>query len=562
MRRLTLLLTAFVFSFVACEKDFETESFTEKEKNVFQKTEYDPNVNPFSLQNMQEAFLILQRESRLNPEQFPDFSIRTTHLYMKFQPKTEVEEGLIKSDSTYFVFDYPLHLPEREEDLYIEQRKPLQEDEDGIQIEFPIYYTAVPVEQVAQLPVKFHVIDELYIPEEDLYFDSVDRDGTLEGEIVSKDDLFENLIYKAYLLTGREQELENEDETSDVTTASMPDNVSTIWFIGKKWNPSGTLKVWDDIKKGYIPLKGAQVLMRQVFTVRQGITDHNGYFRTGSVRGKAKYVLQWERYHYSIRSDRFLQAETDGPRVKNKPWNNSFKGGSAEYYGTIHNAAHMYYYTPRFGFASPPKNGTFKRQMKIAARHKDGDSSHANARSLYFGSQVSIQEWGEGSEKVFGTTIHELTHAAHFDFDKSSYNTLVQKGYIFGSSSTKDGARRLLETWATTAEVYLTNHWYRFVLGINNYSFEGEDLQDRLIYDPNYSDAKYYTAVGIDMMDYLNQSVVYGAGRPVDRVSGYSVSQLQQSLYGATHWSGWKDHIKNQHANATSVYLDELFNNW
>ena len=49
--------------------------------------------------------------------------------------------------------------------MYIEQRKPLQEDEDGIQIEFPVYYTAVPVEQVAQLPVKFHVIDELYIPE-------------------------------------------------------------------------------------------------------------------------------------------------------------------------------------------------------------------------------------------------------------------------------------------------------------------------------------------------------------------------------------------------------------
>ena len=55
----------------------------------------------------------------------------------------------------------------------------------------------------------------------------------MEGEIVSKDDLFENLIYKAYLLTGREQELENEEETSDVATALMPNNVSTIWFIGK-----------------------------------------------------------------------------------------------------------------------------------------------------------------------------------------------------------------------------------------------------------------------------------------------------------------------------------------
>lgn len=111
--------------------------------------EYNPHVNPFSLQNMQEAFLALQRDSRLNPEQFPGFTIRATHLYMKFQPKDEIEEGLMKSDSTYFVFDSPLHLPEKEKDLYLEQRKPLQEDEDGIQIEFPVYYTAVPVEPVA-----------------------------------------------------------------------------------------------------------------------------------------------------------------------------------------------------------------------------------------------------------------------------------------------------------------------------------------------------------------------------------------------------------------------------
>lgn len=82
--------------------------------------------------------------------------------------------------------------------------------------------------------MKFHVIDELYIPEEDPYFDSVDRDGNLEGRIVSKDDLFENLIYKAYLLTGRGQELENEEEVSGITTASMPNKVPAIWFIGKK----------------------------------------------------------------------------------------------------------------------------------------------------------------------------------------------------------------------------------------------------------------------------------------------------------------------------------------
>lgn len=41
-----------------------------------------------------------------------------------------------------------------------------------------------------------------------------------------------------------------------------------------------------------IPLDGVQVLMRQLFTVRQAITDINGYFSTDYVRGKARYVVQ------------------------------------------------------------------------------------------------------------------------------------------------------------------------------------------------------------------------------------------------------------------------------
>ena len=49
---------------------------------------------------------------------------------------------------------------------------------------------------------------------------------------------------------------------------------------------------------------------------------------------------------------------------------------------------------------------------------------------------------------------------------------------------------------------------------------------------------------------------------PVDRVSGYTIKQLESSLYGATNWNAWRDNIKNQHTNATSGNVDELFANW
>lgn len=554
-----LLTILFIVTLIGCEKP-NTEDINYKKNTLFKSTDYSAKENPFSVETMQSALNVLQKEGRLDLGDFKDFEVKPTHYYVKFSPKNEDEEGLIKSDSTYFVFDYPLHLTEKEEEIYLEKREPLKEDEDGIQIEFSEYYSSIPVEQIKQLPFKCTIIDELYIPEEDPYFDSVDQDGDLKGPIKTKDDLFENILYKAYELTGRENELIEEDDYSEEPTPKT--NIPSIWFIGKKWNPSGTLTIYDDVMAKCIPLKGAQVLMRQVFTIRQGITDQNGYFKTKSIRGKARYILQWERYHYSIRSDAFRQAETKGPKVKKKAWTYCIQGDYEKYYGTIHHAAHLYYYTPIFGFASPPKNGTLKRQMKIAARKQTGSSSHVNERALYFGSQISIKEWRKNSESVFGTTIHELTHAAHLSFDKSSYNTLVKKAYIPPFSSAKDSAKRLLETWATTAEIYLTNHWYSIVLGNSSYKFKTDNYQNQLIYNPNSSRVKYYTSAGFDMIDYFNQGATYGSSYPTDRVSGYTPAQLQQSLRGATHWNGWKDRIKSQHTNPTSIYLDELFANW
>lgn len=148
--------------------------------------EYNTEKNPFSIQKMNDAVISLQREGRLNLEQFPEFSIRPTHLYLKYKPTNEEQEGLIKSDSTYFVFDYPLHLNEQDEELYLQNRKPLAEDADGIQIEFPTYYTAIAIENISNLSFEFDIIDELYIPEEDPYFEEVDRDGNLEGLIENK----------------------------------------------------------------------------------------------------------------------------------------------------------------------------------------------------------------------------------------------------------------------------------------------------------------------------------------------------------------------------------------
>ena len=47
---------------------------------------------------------------------------------------------------------------------------------------------------------------------------------------------------------------------------------------------------------------------------------------------------------------------------------------------------------------------------------------------------------------------------------------------------------------------------------------------------------RFYTSAGYDMIDIENQRIIYGAAWPVDRVSGYTLPQLKQTLIGARSW--------------------------
>ncbi|HAO27882.1 MAG TPA: hypothetical protein DCQ68_09770 [Chryseobacterium indologenes] len=83
------------------------------------------------------------------------------------------------------------------------------------------------------------------------------------------------------------------------------------------------------------------------------------------------------------------------------------------------------------------------------------------------------------------------------------------------------------------------------------------NFQNRTISAENH-----YTSGGYDMIDGQNQSIMYGVGYPVDRVTGYTAPQLEQALKGSTNWYQWRDKIKNSYSNPTKIYLDELFSNW
>lgn len=96
---------------------------------------------------------------------------------------------------------------------------------------------------------------------------------------------------------------------------------------------------------------------------------------------------------------------------------------------------------------------------------------------------------------------------------------------------------------------------------VNFYKVQGYTYVDSFLQDLTIPEENLYTSCGIDMMDNFNQRTT-SILRPIDRVSGYNINQLENALNGATTWNQWRDNLINNEANNTEQFLNELFANW
>lgn len=529
----------------SCEKDNEV---TEKENsqnitNDMVKREFSGDSivlqNPYSLSNMRKSLSIIkEKNSNSSFSDLNSFNIKASHLYIKFKPRNEEDEYLLKSDSTMFLFDYRLDCEYKDE--YLDNRMPKNDS-------IPDYYTAISINK--QLPnVPFEIIDELYIPEQDEYFNETTENEKylITYQINNKTDLFNHLIFDAFVNTGNEEEVLEEGST-----------ISQRWFFGSRWKPKGTLKIWDNtcetiLARGgscgaLIPLEGAQVLMRQWFTITNGITNSNGYFETSRVRGHARYIIQWERHNYSIRSGWFGQAELRGPKWKKRDWNYDIQGGRQEYYGTIHRGAHHYYYRNIGTLRRPPEKSFWRKQIKIAAYlTNNGTSYNAHYTQIIPGQPwptITLKRYEDNSVDVIGTTIHELAHSTHARH--------AGINHFIGSES------RMKETYAQTIEWHLTGNLYRerfpnFIFD-DNYQYRAPSLGGSFT---------TYTSLMVDLTDNYNQRTFRGYQYPIDNVSGYTIKQIEDKVMDKKTFYSFKNALRDSYNNPTENNLDQLFNNW
>ena len=368
--------------------------------------------NPYSVENMSKASNNLKKKGGSAKSSGGEIEIKTTHLYVKFMPKNEDELSILKRDSTFVLYDYPLDY-EIEENGYF-YRDP--EVPDGQ----PTYqYCAIKVNKELPSSVENEILAELFIPDED------NDDETISKKAFSYDNV-NTLVDEALRMTNNLPNIDSQNQKS-------------LFRRRSKWRPAGTIRVWDDNLSRWVGVEGVEVRARRWFTTHKGIANSSGYYSCdGRFRREANYSIDWERYHFALRDGWLNGATYNGPKKRGN-WNLNLNSGKQEYYATIFRAAYHYYYKNIKGFRRPPKNSFWKTQLKIRAYNEsnnDINGSHCpSCRFLGIGSAIKMYNPQRNSRDIYGTVIHELAHASHWSMDRSSYrnsSTIVAESWARG----------------------------------------------------------------------------------------------------------------------------------
>lgn len=331
-----------------------------------------------------------------------------------------------------------------------------------------------------------------------------------------------------------------------------------------RWSPSGKIEVWDDYSVTNRAVSGAKVRAKRWFTVKTAFTNSTGnYSISHSFGGSVDFSIVWESGDYDIRDGNWGQATYNGPNnVGSVGWNATISSGASWMHAHVQRAADYYYYHNTFGLKKPTDNNFWTKKLKIAVKDKDNRAFFAPAlRWLTFpeimvykgstytdpvtGSTVTITN---DSRRLYQTTIHEIAHASHWD--------------MVGHSRFQQTDDKVVESWALGVASQLTNSLYGAGVAIDGQWADFDDLSTDF--------EGVYLPVVIDLIDNYNQRAA-NAGNidyPIDRTNGYTLEQIEDALDGPGGSNGaktltqWRDNLKNQTANPTESFVDELFDNY
>lgn len=498
--RKTLVLLAFIiFALAGCQKEQTSISQTPTETIQTNSVLGKKLENPYSVTNMQKAW------NNLFGNQNSKETILASHYYIKFFPRDEDDLTLLHNDTLLELYQYPL-------DYEVFEGSTTYQDPGTPEGTPTPLYASIPLSY--EIPdVDYEILEELYIPE----------------ELANSDDKFPNnykeLLREAYRITN---------------------NVYDDGISKSEWFPSGSVMVYDTNKGDFVPVSGAKVRARRWFTTHHGITGNSGNFKfENSFSGQVNYSLAFERYDFEIRDGWLSTATINGPK-KEGTWHLQIYDTEPRFWATIFRAASHYYFGNIHGLNRPPQNAFWNTQLKIRAHYETSSNYNGyhcpSCRFLGLGSAIHIYNPEKPSCDIYGTTIHELAHASHWNMSSNGNYTnsedIVAESWARGVQ------------WELTKMVY---DGYKPYYARANYTGIVQDMIDGF-------GTKWTTAWWDYDTDNWGSPSIYRSY--YDHVSGYTIKQIEDALLGQRTWEGWKNNIKNLYNNETENYLDNSFSYW
>jgi hypothetical protein len=514
--------------------------------------------NPYSIKNMEVALKELQNQ---NPD-YANHSIEANYNYVRIEAQTEEALIALGVKEDIDLYNYPL-------DYEVLKSGTFYKEKDK-NTKFQVYWAAVPIDYTFDKGLNVTVLEKLFLP-------------TGNGKTNTKN--------SAARINGDTKFLEALEEK----TLSLFDKKvikSANAKIAANVRPYGNITVWDDYLSAFIPIEGVTVKGKRWFTVKETVTDNNGYYDLGyTYNGPVDLRIDWETPNFVMKDGNIIGASTTEYNVTSIPWSPKIVGiGSQSYiYGSLYStyafrfahifrAAYTYYYKNNiWGIAKPPMPGdnilstlnfyfNANTRLHIGLQNRESDiGSHTWIEKGGVGLAHIVMECtplssytGEYTAlNLFSTTIHELSHASHW---KIGMNTVAYLG-----DKAQGG---LAESWAMGVEYRITMDVYGGLL--RTYQpwisspmpeYDRRSLQSKLqsYYVNSTTDSdrqRNYTPLFIDLMDDKNQYFVYNSNCVYEPVSGYSLSFLESKLRLCPRdWDGLRNEIYNSTANSDISFL-------
>lgn len=425
-------------------------------------------INPYSLKNMRNAAKSLSIQLNL-----PQKNIIDNAIYLRVLPADSVEYNqLMKLPFEWF--DYPL------DRKVIKFGEVYRDPSLPYDAEFTWLYTTVYDSQRTYLlklhqalpKLRLEVLDLCYIPIEtdDVSIISPKADSLSEDEVLlaaraSTDSYeYDNLLeIKAFQQAGL---------FSDDQNKASPLAVAMFW--GRKKNPRGVVRVYDNFNYSYVPVKGVKLRVNLLVKWSSTYTDDFGrYTIPKKFRTNPIYTVVFNNKNdFSIYKGLnlfFVARDIKGFKSKN---GYDITYSDSHYYwknATINNVANDYYeLCKKNGISLPPRRLKIWEWGKLIGnsapmlRHLGAISYTAPLEEiikvLFFGTKkyirsaiirdflpdITINCDNYKTNDIFNTVSHELAHASHFSQVGSEYwasyiwyivKNIYTNGYGDGSQS-------------------------------------------------------------------------------------------------------------------------------